>query len=96
MLALQKAHDRVWDTFKNLDEAWTNKTSRQQWLQLPVEAVQRVLDNGELVATSENVVYIVLASWISSQIKYVWGLCLQGGTASHASIPKGHASGSVC
>jgi hypothetical protein len=71
VLALQKAHGRVWDTFKNLDEAWTNKTSRQQWLQLPVEAVQRVLDDERLVATSENVVYIVLASWISSQIKCV-------------------------
>lgn len=65
----QKAHRRVWDTFKSLDEAWTNKTYRQQWLQLPVEAVQRVLDNERLAATSENVVYIVLASWISAQLK---------------------------
>lgn len=67
--APQKAHRRVWDTFKNLDEAWTNKTFRQQWLQLPVEAVQRVLDNERLTASSENVVYIVLASWISAQLK---------------------------
>jgi hypothetical protein len=59
----------VWDTFKNLDEAWTNKTYRQQWLQLPVEAVQRVLDSERLTATSENVLYIVLASWICSQLK---------------------------
>lgn len=67
--ALQKAHRRVWDTFKNLDEAWTNKTYRQQWLQLPVEAVQRVLDNDRLTAASENVVYIVMASWVSAQLK---------------------------
>lgn len=67
--APQKAHRRVWDTFKNMDEAWTNKTYRQQWLQLPVEAVQRVLDNERLTASSENVVYIVVASWISAQLK---------------------------
>lgn len=52
-----------------MDEAWTNKTYRQQWLQLPVEAVQRVLDNERLTASSENVVYIVVASWISAQLK---------------------------
>lgn len=59
----------MWDTFKNLDEAWTNKASRQQWLQLPVEAVQRVLDNERLTAASENVVYIIVASWVSAQLK---------------------------
>jgi len=66
---LQKAHRRVWDTFKSLDEAWTNKAVRAQWLQLPVEAVQRVVDDERLTAASENVIYIVIASWVAAQIK---------------------------
>lgn len=68
-LQLQKAHERVWESFQSLDAAWTSRVQRQQWLQLPAEAVERVLNNKALTAASENVVYIVVASWMVTQLK---------------------------
>lgn len=70
MLYLQKALDKVWDNFKCLDEAWTNKALRLQWQQLPVEAIEAVLSNKQLAAASENVVYVVIASWFAAQSRY--------------------------
>lgn len=59
----------MYDQYRNLDDAWTNKTLRQQWLQLPIEAIERLLEGQPLGAASENVVYIVLASWLCAQLK---------------------------
>jgi hypothetical protein len=75
----QKAHSRVADQYRNLDDAWTNKTLRAQWLQLPLEAVERLLTAEALAAASENVVYIFLASWVSAQLKCVCGQCVGEG-----------------
>jgi hypothetical protein len=66
---MQKAHERVLESFANLDEAWTSRSSRAQWLSLPCEAVERVLGAAQLSAASENVVYIVAASWLAAQLK---------------------------
>ncbi|KAF6264423.1 hypothetical protein COO60DRAFT_123779 [Scenedesmus sp. NREL 46B-D3] len=65
----EKAHERVLESFANLDEAWTSRSSRGQWLGLPCEAVERVLGAVQLNAASENVVYIVAASWLAAQLK---------------------------
>jgi hypothetical protein len=66
---LQKAHQHVWDVFCNLDEAWMNKALRVQWLQLTPEAVDRLLRNPNLSGTSENVVYVVVASWLAAKLR---------------------------
>lgn len=66
---LQKAHERVLHSFANLDEAWTSRASRALWASLPAEAVTRLLGCGQLAAASENVVYVVVASWLAAQLK---------------------------
>jgi hypothetical protein len=66
---LQKAHERVLESFANLEEAWTSRSSRAQWAALPAEAVERVLGAASLSAASENVVYIMVASWLAAQLK---------------------------
>lgn len=66
---VQKAHEKVWESFKCLDEAWTNRGLRAQWQQLPLEAVEAVLNNKQLTAASENVVYILVASWLAAQCR---------------------------
>jgi hypothetical protein len=59
----------VFDAYHNLDEAWTSKVLRGQWLQLPLQAVERLLGSDGLLAWSENVLYVVLASWLASRLK---------------------------
>ncbi|WIA08396.1 hypothetical protein OEZ85_007835 [Tetradesmus obliquus] len=66
---VEKAHERVLHSFANLDEAWTSRASRAQWASLPAEAVTRLLGCGQLAAASENVVYVVVASWLAAQLK---------------------------
>eukprot|EP00879_Flechtneria_rotunda_P004833 GHRR01005106.1.p1 GENE.GHRR01005106.1~~GHRR01005106.1.p1 ORF type:complete len:441 (+),score=138.90 GHRR01005106.1:334-1656(+) len=66
---IEKAHQRVWESFRYLDDAWTDRALRSQWQQLPFEAVECVLSNEKLSVTGENVVYIVTASWLAAQLR---------------------------
>ena len=67
----QKAHEKVWESFKCLDEAWTSRLLKAQWQQLPLEAVEAVLSNKQLTAATENVVYVLVASWVAAQCRSV-------------------------
>lgn len=59
------------EAFQSLDEAWGSRTLRSQWLALPLNAVERLLSSRQLTAASENVVYIMVASWLSAQTRYI-------------------------
>lgn len=63
----QKAHERVWQDYQNLDTAWQDAGLRSSFLLLPQEGVERVISRNELRAASENVVYVAVASWVAHQ-----------------------------
>ena len=75
----EKAHQRVWQDFGNLDAAFQRAPLRRAFLQLPRAAVERLVAADALRAVSENAVYLAVSSWLRARLRDASG---GGGGAS--------------
>jgi hypothetical protein len=59
----------VGETFLLLEAAWQDAGQRARFLQLPREALERLLASPALQVASENTAFIAVATWLSAQLK---------------------------
>ncbi|KAI8475221.1 MAG: hypothetical protein J3K34DRAFT_71618 [Monoraphidium minutum] len=65
----EKAYQRVWSDFHNLDAAFQRAPLRAAFLQLPAGAVEHLVRAQELRTVSENVVFLAVASWLRARAR---------------------------
>ncbi|KAI8468265.1 MAG: hypothetical protein J3K34DRAFT_523064 [Monoraphidium minutum] len=65
----EKAYQRVWCEFRNLDAAFQRAHLRAAFLQLPRGAVEHIARSHELRAASENAVFLAVAGWLRARLR---------------------------
>ncbi|GBF88316.1 hypothetical protein Rsub_01028 [Raphidocelis subcapitata] len=65
----EKAYQRVWSDFHNLDAAFQRASLRAAFLQLPRGAVEHLVRAHELRCVSENAVFLAVASWLRARAR---------------------------